>query len=74
MAIWFGVMGHEWAWRGRHFDSFEQYQTTMRAWNSTALWMTVVNLAVLALPFVLLFASAVWLPEHLNNVMSNQLK
>lgn len=44
ICIWLGVKGHELAWQNRRFESFEQYQATMAAWDKTGLVVFIISL------------------------------
>ena len=57
LSIWFGVMGHEWAWRNRRFAGFAQFQETMRVWNMWGMVFTVLTL----LPLVIVSLFFVWI-------------
>lgn len=46
VAIWLGLSGHKLAWQNRRFDSLQQYQETMRAWNTWGLWIFIASLVI----------------------------
>ncbi|NPV46343.1 MAG: ribonuclease G [Armatimonadetes bacterium] len=49
IAIWLGISGHKLAWQNRRFDSLQQFQETMKAWN---LWGLIIFLVSIALNVV----------------------
>jgi len=55
-AIIVGVMGKEQAWQNRRFDSLQQYQDVMRAWNTWGLILLVVGGALMVLNLMLALA------------------
>lgn len=46
VAIWLGLSGHKLAWQNRRFDSLQQYQETMRSWNTWGLWIFIATLVI----------------------------
>lgn len=58
-AIYLGIYGKQLAWRNRRFDSIEQYQATLRAWNLWGIVCLALELAVGGLCFALLVGLAV---------------
>ena len=38
VGVWFGLQGHELAWRNRRFDSMDEYRLKMRAWDLAGVW------------------------------------
>jgi hypothetical protein len=44
IAIWLGISGHKLAWQNRRFDSLQQFQETMKAWNTWGLVIFLVNI------------------------------
>ncbi|MFO7945662.1 MAG: hypothetical protein R6V19_02445 [Armatimonadota bacterium] len=45
--IWLGMNGHELAWKKRRFDSLEQFQSTMRVWNTWGLVMFIASIVLM---------------------------
>lgn len=46
VAIYLGISGHELAWQNRRFDSLQQFQDTMRAWNAWGLGLFILGLVL----------------------------
>ena len=42
--IYIGIQGKELAWKHRRFDSIQQYEETMRAWNTWGLVLFLVGM------------------------------
>jgi hypothetical protein len=53
-SIYVGIKGREMAWQGRRFDSIEQFEGTMKAWNTWGLVCLIVG-ASLILLYIIFF-------------------
>jgi hypothetical protein len=54
-SIYMGIKGKELAWQGRRFDSIEQFNETMKAWNTWGIIMLCVIGGFIVLYFVFVF-------------------
>ena len=54
-SIFLGIVGNEYAWKSRHFESVEEFKDTQRKWSIAAL---LVFFFFILLFFVLVFAGA----------------
>lgn len=66
VAVWFGLQGHELAWRHRRFDSMEEYRLKMRAWDLAGVWGTAVGIAF---GFLSLFGWVLMMAGELSTVI-----
>ncbi len=61
--IWLGMNGHELAWKKRRFDSLEQFQSTMRVWNTWGLVMFIGSIVLMGA--VMIIAISLGLMEEM---------
>jgi hypothetical protein len=54
-CIYIGVKGKEMAWQGRRFESIEQFNETMRAWNTWGLVLLCLSVLAVLLYILLVF-------------------
>lgn len=45
-SIWLGCNGHRLAWQHRRFTSLQQFQETMKVWNTWGLWLFIIGLII----------------------------
>ena len=57
-SIYVGITGKESAWRNRRFNSVQEFQSTMSAWNGWGLGLLIVAVVLLFLYFILIFGLA----------------
>jgi hypothetical protein len=57
VAIYLGISGHKLAWQKRRFESLQQFQETMKAWNLWGLIIFLVSLAVNVVSFIVQMAA-----------------
>lgn len=53
IAIWLGISGHKLAWQNRRFESLQQFQETMKAWNLWGLIIFLVSIGLNVLSFLI---------------------
>ncbi|MCC7479290.1 zinc ribbon domain-containing protein [bacterium] len=54
-SIYIGIKGREMAWQERRFESVEQYEAVMKAWNSAGLAVLLIGAGLIALYMVFVF-------------------
>lgn len=54
-AIYMGIKGREMAWQDRRFESLEQYEAVMKAWNTAGMIVLGVGVAFFLLYFLFVF-------------------
>jgi hypothetical protein len=53
IAVWLGLQGNELAWKGKRWESVEQFQSTQRKWHRAAMVVLAILAAVVVVSFVL---------------------